>query len=126
MLFKQSKNSTRLISKDDLSLLNNLCPEVRDASELVDLSLMTSAGCVARLVTGPTSAVSAETEAVIAEVTEEDPLEEEATHVIADRHQDTEAEEIIAVEEVLEDRDLELLTNAVMVETVDKVIAQTS
>lgn len=81
---------------------------------------------MARLVTGPTSAVSAETEAEIAEVTVEDPLAEEATHVIADRHRDTKAEENIVVEEVLEDQDLEVLISVVMEETVDKVNAQTS
>ena len=92
----------------------------------MDLSLRTSVGCVARLVTGPTSAVSAEIEAEIAEETVEDLLEEEATHVIADHHPATKAEENIAEEEVHEDLDLEVLTNAVMEETADKVSALTS
>ena len=92
----------------------------------MDLSLRTSAGCVARLVTGPTSAVSAEIEAEIAEETVEDLLAEEATHVIVDHHPATKAEENIAEEEVHEDLDLEVLTNAVMEETADKVSALTS
>jgi len=92
----------------------------------VDLSLRTSAGCVARLVTGPTSAVSAEIEAEIAEETAEDLPEEEATHVIADHHPVMKAEKNIAEEEVLEDLDLEVLTNGVMEETADKASALTS